>query len=86
MQCPTAGENVSEKIRLKCSQNRVNMVLRALPIPGPHFPYLSNGIIIPILPTLWGCWSDQRQSRSWKNWISELDMGSNLSSILFGLR
>lgn len=31
------------------------MVLNALPISGPHCPYLSNGIIIPVLPASQGC-------------------------------
>lgn len=58
-------------------------MLSALPISGPHFPYLGNGILIPVLLASQGCLSDQRQNRGRKNWTLELDLGSNPSPELY---
>lgn len=42
------------------------MVLNALPISGPHFPCLSNGIIVSVLPTSQGYFRDQKQAQQKK--------------------
>lgn len=49
------GQHLDSEPNTARSGNRVKMVLNALPISGPHFSYLSNGIIIPVLPASQGC-------------------------------
>lgn len=69
------GQHLDSDPSATRSEKKIKMVLSALPISGPHFPYLGNRITIPVQPASQGCLSGQRQKKQKE--LLELNMNFN---------